>query len=284
MRKIGLGGAYLCFVQGTQDPPHVVPPAEQLSDPWWDRVRFAVREAKRLDLKLALHVCDGFATMGGPWITPELSMQKIVWSDTVVEGAMHFNGTLPQASANECYYRDLAVFAYPVNKEDLKNTYNTIPKVSCSVPGQNPQLLAEKLLELAFKGATILFEQRPPGTLFLEESGLDNELIKVFKKVWEITPYSVSDGYDTISMRSYGKGRVLEGPYRAASFKLVDFDPDLMVHKGRDISNTIAWTHRLVDNTHIYFISNQLEKRQNINISLRESGLLGPVEIIESDN
>jgi putative Ca2+/H+ antiporter (TMEM165/GDT1 family) len=41
-------------------------------------VRFAMHEADRLGLKLAMHACDGFAVAGGPWITPALSMQKVV--------------------------------------------------------------------------------------------------------------------------------------------------------------------------------------------------------------
>jgi len=43
-------------------------------------------EADRLGLKLGMHICDGFALAGGPWITPEESMQKVVWSDTIVNG------------------------------------------------------------------------------------------------------------------------------------------------------------------------------------------------------
>ncbi|MGN6555364.1 MAG: glycosyl hydrolase, partial [Verrucomicrobiota bacterium] len=31
---------------------------------------------------------------GGPWITPELSMQGIVWSETRVRGATNFSGEL----------------------------------------------------------------------------------------------------------------------------------------------------------------------------------------------
>ena len=53
------------------------PAVRQLTPEWWAIVKFAMQEAKRLDLKLAMHVSDGFALAGGPWITPELSMQKL---------------------------------------------------------------------------------------------------------------------------------------------------------------------------------------------------------------
>jgi hypothetical protein len=47
-------------------------------------VKFAMQEAKRLGLQLGMHVSDGFALAGGPWITPSLSMQKLVWTKTYV--------------------------------------------------------------------------------------------------------------------------------------------------------------------------------------------------------
>ena len=57
--------------------------AQPLTPKWWEMVRFSMEEADRLGLKLGMHICDGFALAGGPWITPEESMQKVVWSDTI---------------------------------------------------------------------------------------------------------------------------------------------------------------------------------------------------------
>ena len=38
---------------------------------WWEMVRYSMQEADRLGLQLGMHICDGFALAGGPWITPE---------------------------------------------------------------------------------------------------------------------------------------------------------------------------------------------------------------------
>src|SRR5438270_9281933 len=78
MKEAGIGGAYMMFIKGAANPPLIDPPAEQLSPQWWQLVKFAMQEAKRQNLQLAMHVSDGFALAGGPWITPELSMQRIV--------------------------------------------------------------------------------------------------------------------------------------------------------------------------------------------------------------
>ncbi|GLL54311.1 DNA-binding protein [Bacteroides finegoldii] len=77
-------------------------------------VRFSMEEADRLGLKLGMHICDGFALAGGPWITPKESMQKVVWSDTIVDGGKLNALRLPQPEAYENYYEDIALFALPV--------------------------------------------------------------------------------------------------------------------------------------------------------------------------
>ena len=112
MKANGLGGAYLVTIQGADKTPLYSPAAVQLTPEWWQLVEFAMHEAKRLNLKLGMHISDGFALAGGPWITPELSMQKVVWSSvtfTKPTGKI----VLPQPETKENYYKDIAVYAYP---------------------------------------------------------------------------------------------------------------------------------------------------------------------------
>ena len=66
----------------------------------WELVRFSMEEADRLGLKLGMHICDGFALAGGP-ITPEKSMQKVVWSDTVIDGGAVDQLPIPQPESYE---------------------------------------------------------------------------------------------------------------------------------------------------------------------------------------
>jgi hypothetical protein len=82
MKAGGIAGAYLMAINGPANPPVFTPAVKQLTPEFWAMVKHAATEAGRLDLKLGLHVSDGFATAGGPWITPELSMQRVVWSET----------------------------------------------------------------------------------------------------------------------------------------------------------------------------------------------------------
>jgi hypothetical protein len=131
MKANGIGGAYLVTIQGADQTPLYNPPAVQLTPEWWQMVTFAMNEAKRLNLKLGMHISDGFALAGGPWITPELSMQKVVWS------ALSISKTsgkiiLPLPESKENYYRDIAVYAYPAPIGTGISTRTISPKITAS--------------------------------------------------------------------------------------------------------------------------------------------------------
>ncbi|MBB1286468.1 DNA-binding protein [Flavisolibacter sp. BT320] len=130
MKAGGIGGAYLMTVKDTTKPSIYQPVARQLTPLWWTMIKHAMAEAKRYDVKLALHISDGFALAGGPWIKPEASMQKLVWTQTYVKGGKAFNDTLAQPETLENYYRDVAVFAFPSLKGTGVSTATTKPVVT----------------------------------------------------------------------------------------------------------------------------------------------------------
>jgi hypothetical protein len=140
MKEAGIGGAYLMTIKDTSSAIPFQPVVRQLTPGWWEMVNFAMKEAKRLGLQLAMHVSDGFALAGGPWITPELSMQKLVWTKTYVTGGNNDIITLEQPKANEDYYKDIAVFAYPANSTYAFGDEVLIPHVLAS-NGSKPQFL-----------------------------------------------------------------------------------------------------------------------------------------------
>lgn len=131
MKLNGIGGAYLMSIQGPDKTPVYSPPAVQLTPEWWKMVEFAMTEAKRLDLKLGMHVSDGFALAGGPWITPDLSMQKVVWSKINISNTAN-KISLPQPESKENYYKDIAVYAYPSPTGESTSTRTVIPKITAS--------------------------------------------------------------------------------------------------------------------------------------------------------
>lgn len=129
MKRAGLGGTYLMPIKGVVEgaPYSYNGKAQQLTPEWWSMIRFSMEEADRLGLKLGMHICDGFALAGGPWITPKESMQKVVWSDTIVAGGRINNLRLPLPEANANYYEDISLFALPVEDESDEMT----AKITC---------------------------------------------------------------------------------------------------------------------------------------------------------
>ena len=113
MKDVGLGGCYLMPIRGAAERPEFGGQADALSDTFWQRVDLALQQADSLGLGMGIHVCDGFALAGGPWIKPEESMQRVVFCDTVLT-AGHHRFTMRRPQHYPGYYEDLGLYAIPV--------------------------------------------------------------------------------------------------------------------------------------------------------------------------
>ena len=119
MKASGIGGATIfnltSMVQVSSTPTLNLPFPDitYRSPKWWEMVLFATSEAQRLGLEIGMHNCVGYSATGGPWVTPELSMQRVTFTGSKVKGAAHFAGVLPQPKAKLDFYRDIAVLAVP---------------------------------------------------------------------------------------------------------------------------------------------------------------------------
>jgi hypothetical protein len=128
MAGVGIGGfIYMETAQGTPSGP-----AAFAGPLWRDLFKHACQEAARLGLTVRMNNDAGWCGSGGPWITPELSMQKVVWTETTVKGGKPFDGQLEQPEAYQNYYRDLAVLAFPEPTNPAK--ISGIKGKACFVP------------------------------------------------------------------------------------------------------------------------------------------------------
>jgi hypothetical protein len=145
MSANGIGGVYLFTIGAQREGSLIIEkPAFPLSDYWWDIMKYTAREAGRLGLKIALNACDGWATAAAPEITPELSMQELVWSETRIAGGTPFQGILEQPKARLGYYRDLAVWAIPLPVKNGRSSDNLQPEITTSIPGIDVSQLKKK--------------------------------------------------------------------------------------------------------------------------------------------
>lgn len=134
MAASGIGGATIfnltSAVQESQAPT--------LNNPWpentyrgpayWAALRHAADEAKRLGLEIGLHNTVGYSTTGGPWISEEQGMQRLLWSETAAKGGQSIALALPAPAippykgwgatgGTLSFRRDVAVLAVPVRTE-----------------------------------------------------------------------------------------------------------------------------------------------------------------------
>lgn len=137
MKDIGLGGAYLMPIKSV-DGSDYAHPVSQLSPEWWQMVQYSMVQADRLGLKLGMHISDGFALAGGPWISPAQSMQKVVFSEKISKGGNITNLQLPQPETIQNYYEDIQILAIPINNKSIVTTNSPSTLERVGVRSNNP--------------------------------------------------------------------------------------------------------------------------------------------------
>jgi hypothetical protein len=116
MDRVGIGGVILMEVALTTPRG----PVRFFSEPWRELFAHAVAEADRLGLKISMNSAPGWTGSGGPWVTPEQSMQKVVASETNVSGPRRLDEVLPQPETLHEFYRDIAVLAFPTPQGEYR--------------------------------------------------------------------------------------------------------------------------------------------------------------------
>lgn len=128
MKRAGVGGVLIMEVdQGTPKGAYVFGSTE-----WRNLFKFVLQEASRLGLKVNMNNDAGWCGSGGPWMTAEKSMQKIVWTETIVQGGKKYDGNLPKPTAVNDYYGDIMVLAFPTPEGDNKKVSDYNPEVKSS--------------------------------------------------------------------------------------------------------------------------------------------------------
>jgi hypothetical protein len=130
MKEIGIGGATIFNIASAVQESHF----PILNNPWpnqtyrrpeyWEAIKHAADEAERLGLEIGLHNTAGYSTTGGPWVTEEKAMQKLVWSKAESEGGKTISLELKKpelpifygwgsTKQRATFYKDVAVLAIP---------------------------------------------------------------------------------------------------------------------------------------------------------------------------
>lgn len=154
MRRVGIGGVLWMEVSGPAWAPDG--PVTPLSPQWQDCMRWAVTECERLGLEFDLSVDFGYGS-GGPHITPELSMQKLYWSETLIEGGRQISEVLakPPITKNlAAWLRPGAQISAKVREQvENSDSFKDVAVVAIPAPA-TPRARAFRIPEIALKNGT----------------------------------------------------------------------------------------------------------------------------------
>ncbi len=202
-KRTGVRGAVVsyCSSKDRPTPPQAgMPYVPILSKEWWEMLRFNLDESAKRNLELWFQACPGYATSGGPWITPEHSMQKVVWSEVPCEGGKPFDSVLPvpQVDPKYNFYRDIAVLAYPAVPSKQAITPDSVIDLSGKMDASgkltwDPKPGAWKIVRFGHTTTGVPVHPVTPAGLGLECDKLSREATRIqfdnyFKKILALRP------------------------------------------------------------------------------------------------
>lgn len=126
MHRVGIGGMQM-FDGDMGAPLFVDKPLIWMTPEWKSAWGKAAHEADRLHMEMSMAASGGWSETAGPWVSPRQGMKKYVWSETVIEGPVKFQGMLHHPSATVSKFQDLAP----------PQSGNTRPDLT--LPGARPQ-------------------------------------------------------------------------------------------------------------------------------------------------
>lgn len=118
MKNVGMGGIWLMPVREAGERLEFQDGVAQLSPEFWKMMDYSFQLADSLDFNMGIHVLPG-----NPLVLPDESMQKVVWTDTIVKGGKKIeglqmwqpesykDGKIQSAGSEGGYYQDIAAFA-----------------------------------------------------------------------------------------------------------------------------------------------------------------------------
>ena len=159
-KRAGMGGVQMFDVEIYMPPG----PVRYGTDGWFEHVRYAIETAHELGLEFHLMNTPGWSASGGPWVTPELSMKQLIWSETNTRGGeISLQPARPESASQSSprhpvdldFYEDIAVLAVPRTAQridEIERKIGAAAKPVSRVPGPPvPGIPSAAVIELTAK-------------------------------------------------------------------------------------------------------------------------------------
>lgn len=136
-KEAGLGGVQQFLIGGPlqgeiRDTTNAIG-----TENWKRLMRHAIMECQRLGLSFGTHNCPGWSSSGFTTVRPEDSMQKLVWTDTILSGGHNtkLNMPRPKVDPRWNYYQDIALLAWPADSViSIGQVLNLTGHKACKLP------------------------------------------------------------------------------------------------------------------------------------------------------
>lgn len=152
--RIGLGGFHV--FDANFDTPQIVDKRLAYMTPEWnDAFRLAIRMADSLGMDVTIPSSPGFSSTGGPWVSKEDAMKKVVWREMEIKGGRRFEGPLPEpftstggfqnygkGAAAFSHYEDIAVIAARLPEE-----YRSLEELGAKVSSSGGRFTLRQLTD-----------------------------------------------------------------------------------------------------------------------------------------
>ncbi len=238
---------------------------------WKEMLRFAASECDRLGLEMTMHSSGGWSETGGPWVKPEQAMKKLVWSETRVEGGRKFSGKLAAPPSVNGPFQNLprtSPFGPPQQGPPDPTYYADTAVIVLVLPDHIDRLTLptlRKIRELVAAGATVVGPKPKRSPSLSGYPASDDELRALANEVWGAT-----DGR-TVLEHAFGKGKVYWNRPLPEVLDALKTPPDFEFSRPR-VDTSIEYIHRQTGDTDIYFVTNQMDRVEDVTVRLRVNG------------
>ena len=196
MHRTGIGGVQQFDaggdMMGASEP--IVKRLPYMQDGWKDAFRYAIGYADSLGMEVAIASAPGWSSTGGPWVSEQDAMKKLVWSEAYASG--NVNMSLPEpphttgafldgapagrgtAGTNYEYYEDIAVIAVkqPADRQ-------TVSSLGAKVTASGGNFTLQQLTNGSISDAVMLPRDDKAGFAWIQYEFPTSVTIKSLKMV-----------------------------------------------------------------------------------------------------
>ena len=198
MKRSGIGG-FQNFDASLMTPQIIEKRLTYMTPEWKDAFFYATKLADSLNLEMAIAGSPGWSETGGPWVTPEDGMKKLVWTEVRVKGGtskiklekqegitgpfqniikLPGLGEPVDPSHHSVFYKDVGVVAFRLPSAD-----KSLKELSAKVTSSSGKFTLEQLTDGDLNKSILLARDSSKGFAWIQFAFPQTQTIKAITMV-----------------------------------------------------------------------------------------------------